>query len=114
MNLVSRIMAYFSSSSAKQEPPPVTRGFEDVSLYYRFSCPYCRYVIAFINANNITIPLMDITLNQHNADTLIKFGGKRQVPCLRIENDGDDVWLYESADIIEYLKTRISANQKRD
>ena len=31
-------------------------------------------------------------------------GGKTQVPCLLIDNDGQEQWLYESGDIIAYLK----------
>ena len=35
-------------------------------------------------------------------------GGKKQVPCLRIdEADGTSNWLYEAQDIIDYLKAQI-------
>ena len=42
-------------------------------------------------------------------EELLKGGGKSQVPCLRIEqisktNETEVVWLYESDDIIEYIK----------
>lgn len=47
---------------------------------------------------------------QNNAD-LITGGGKNQVPCLRIETGNGNVrWLYESIDIVRYLKTEL-ANQ---
>ena len=37
--------------------------------------------------------------------TLATFGGKYQVPCLRItQENNEDNWLYESDDIILYLK----------
>ncbi len=43
--------------------------------------------------------------SRNNAD-LIAGGGKSQVPCLRIETENGDVrWLYESIDIVRYLKT---------
>jgi glutathione S-transferase len=36
-------------------------------------------------------------------------GGKRQVPCLRIDgDDGQSHWLYESMDIMAYLKQQFS------
>ena len=42
---------------------------------------------------------------ENNAD-LIAGGGKSQVPCLRIEDEKGDVsWMYESLDIIRYLKS---------
>jgi len=37
---------------------------------------------------------------------LIAGGGKQQVPCLRIEEDNKVRWLYESSDIIKYLRKR--------
>ena len=52
------------------------------------------------------MPLRDI-LSQpgYNAE-LIAGGGKNQVPCLRIEDDEGGVrWMYESIEIIQYLKT---------
>ena len=35
---------------------------------------------------------------------LIEGGGKSMVPCLRIENDKKTTWMYESRDIIKYLR----------
>lgn len=69
------------------------------TLYYKKTCPYCQKVLSFMKENDIEMPLVDI-LEGSNADELIKIGGKRQVPCLII--DGKP--LYESGDIIEYLR----------
>lgn len=45
---------------------------------------------------------------EHNAE-LIAGGGKSQVPCLRIENQaGEASWLYESIDIIRYLRNELA------
>ena len=41
--------------------------------------------------------------NKASEDSLIQLGGKRQVPFL-VDNDRN-IQMYESADIIEYLKT---------
>lgn len=35
-------------------------------------------------------------------------GGSSTVPCLRIDNGEDTKWLYESADIIEYLENNFT------
>jgi glutathione S-transferase len=41
-------------------------------------------------------------------EELKKYGGKIQVPCLRIKKEGgSDEWLYESNDIIKYLENKI-------
>jgi len=46
---------------------------------------------------------------QVEALTLYQFGGgKRKVPCLRIEEDGKTEWMYESNDIIAYLEQRFN------
>ena len=45
------------------------------------------------------------TSDKSNAQALMQGGGKTQVPCLRIEQaDGSVEWMYESNDIIEYLR----------
>ena len=50
--------------------------------------------------NNIRIPLKDIGVSPEDQETLVKTGGKSQVPCLFI--DGRP--LYESEDIIAWLR----------
>jgi glutathione S-transferase len=41
--------------------------------------------------------------------TLLNEGGRHKVPCLRIEKADDSVqWLYESTDIITYLKDLVT------
>ena len=52
--------------------------------------------------NGITIPLKDRNQSQANRDELIKIGGNPQVPCLIIDGKA----LYESDDIIDWLKTK--------
>ena len=33
-------------------------------------------------------------------------GGSTTVPCLRIRRDGQEEWMYESLDIIDYLRNK--------
>ena len=44
----------------------------------------------------------------HSAD-LVRGGGERKVPCLRIEHGDRVEWMYESDDIIAYLEGRFGA-----
>jgi glutathione S-transferase len=56
----------------------------------------------------LKIPLKDTLFEPGNSAELIAGGGKDQVPCLRIENeDGEVRWLYESIDIVRYLKANL-------
>jgi glutathione S-transferase len=52
----------------------------------------------------LRVPLMNIHRHTKYKHQLEEGGGKVQVPCLRIEKDGDVTWLYESDDIIQYLQ----------
>ncbi|OEG61835.1 glutaredoxin [Halanaerobium saccharolyticum] len=76
----------------------------DLVLYYYPTCPYCRKVTKFIDRNDLDqIELKNINQDQKAESELIKVGGKRQVPCLFI----DDEPLYESDDIISWLKSNL-------
>lgn len=77
-----------------------TKGF---SMYQLNACPFCVKVRRTIKRHSLMIELRDIKQENHLSD-LVEQGGKRTVPCLRIDNaDGDSTWLYESNDIIKYL-----------
>lgn len=73
-----------------------------INLFILKNCPYCRKVMDFLEINNIEHKLLDINEEQ-NYDEMMKLGGKRQVPFL-FDSD-NNVVMYESDDIIEYLKT---------
>ena len=79
-------------------------------LYYLSTCPYCIIVRLALWWLGLRIPLKSIMLNPANNRDLVSGGGKSQVPCLRIESDNGHVrWMYESIDIIRYLKTEAVA-----
>lgn len=73
-----------------------------INLFILKNCPYCRKVVDFLEINNIEHKLLDIDEKQ-NYDEMMKLGGKRQVPFLF--DSEYNVVMYESDDIIEYLKT---------
>jgi len=65
------------------------------------TCPFCQKVMHFADSENIVFNKFDVN-NSENHRRLMELGGKDQVPFLV---DGD-VKMYESSDIIEYLKTK--------
>ena len=73
-----------------------------LDLFVLENCPYCIRVMDYLNNEGIKYRKIDIS-NKESEDSLIKIGGKRQVPFL-IDNDRN-IQMYESKDIIEYLKT---------
>ena len=80
------------------------KGVFMIDLYMLSECPYCKKVIKFAEENNIKFNKLNID-NKINEESLITMGGKRQVPFL-VDHDRN-IQMYESSDIIEYLKTII-------
>ena len=73
-------------------------------LYVKTGCPWCQKVLDFATEKGIQFELRNIA-DPTVAQELINRGGKRQVPYLVDEKNAKE--MYESADIIEYLKTLI-------
>ena len=76
---------------------------ETYQLFQYDACPFCYRVRRFLDSTGIEVELRDTLHDPSAYAELLHGGGRGTVPCLRIAR-GDDVrWLYESADIIEYL-----------
>ena len=75
------------------------------TLYKEDWCPFCRRVQSFLDAAGLDIPMRDTLRDADARRELIVGGGRPTVPCLKIvAADGAERWLYESADIVEYLR----------
>lgn len=72
-----------------------------LTLYIKTGCPFCLKVKALAEELGIALKEKNIADNAV-AEELIKRGGKRQVPYLVDLERG--VEIYESRDIVEYLK----------
>jgi glutaredoxin len=78
------------------------------TLYCRWGCGACISVRLAAWWNGITLQYRDTGMSEEYELELTNGGGKKQVPCLRIdEADGTSNWLYEAQDIIDYLKAQI-------
>ena len=73
-----------------------------LELFVLETCPYCKKVIDFLDKERMKYKKIDIS-NNESKESLIKIGGKRQVPFL-VDTERN-IQMYESNDIIEYLKT---------
>lgn len=82
-----------------------------LQLYYRPTCPYCLRVITRMRRLGLHIPLRNIRTEEAARQQLVNEGGKQMVPCLRIEEADGARWLYESADIADFLDEHISATR---
>lgn len=75
-----------------------------LNLYFLETCPYCRKVLQFMDEQNIEISMKNISQDPQLRGELIQKGRKSQVPALEI----DGKIMYESDDIIQWLKENIS------
>ena len=73
-----------------------------IELFMLSTCPDCHKVMDYMDAHGIEYKMIDINDRQNEA-VLIKIGGKRQVPF--IVDKEHNIEMYESDDILEYLKT---------
>ncbi len=74
-----------------------------IELYISETCPYCGKVIDFLENSNVSYIKKDVS-EPENLSSLLKLGGKAQVPFLDDPENG--VSMFESDDIIEYIKNR--------
>ena len=79
-----------------------------LTLYHFESCPFCHKMRRYIELRQLPIPMRDTLKNPLYREELIAGGGRKQVPCLHIASHGQDIWLYESDDIIAWLDDNIS------
>nr|WP_217505643.1 glutathione S-transferase N-terminal domain-containing protein [Pseudomonas corrugata] len=80
-----------------------------LTLYQFHACPFCVKTRRTLRRLNVPVALRDAKNNEQDRQTLLEQGGRIKVPCLRIEENGETTWMYESKVIIDYLDKRFSA-----
>ncbi len=73
-----------------------------LTLYYKSTCPWCQKVMTALEEMDLQPTMKDITTDEAVVTELVQRGGKKQVPYL--VDDERAVEMYESADIIAYLR----------
>jgi glutaredoxin len=81
---------------------------KDLTLYQFHACPFCVKTRRTLHRLNVPVALRDAKNNELDRQTLLNEGGKIKVPCLRIEEAGQTVWMYDSKVIIDYLEKRFA------
>ncbi|WP_085690486.1 MULTISPECIES: glutathione S-transferase N-terminal domain-containing protein [unclassified Pseudomonas] len=104
---------FLTRPGKKQRPAAaqaqVDAAAKDLTLYQFHACPFCVKTRRSLRRLNVPVALKDAKNNEHDRQTLLEQGGKIKVPCLRIEENGQTTWMYESNTIIEYLNKRFAA-----
>ena len=80
-----------------------------MSMYQFKTCPFCVKVRRQLKRHGLNIELRDAKNDADLKAELVREGGRHKVPCLRIEKADKSVeWLYESNDIVAYLKSQFN------
>ncbi|WP_434569436.1 glutathione S-transferase N-terminal domain-containing protein [Pseudomonas sp. Z3-8] len=87
----------------------VDQAARSLTLYQFHACPFCVKTRRALHRLNVPVTLRDAKNNEQDRQTLLEQGGRIKVPCLRIEENGETTWMYESKVIIDYLDKRFSA-----
>lgn len=98
----------FSPTGTKRTPElqaEVDASTQHLTLYQLPACPFCVKVRRSIKRDGLNIELRNINQNEDYREELIREGGKRTVPCLKITDENQKVtWLYESSVVVGYLQ----------
>ncbi len=78
-------------------------------LYQLNACPFCVKVRRELKRLGISVALKDIGKDPQAHQELMAGGKEDQAPCLKITKPDQSVqWLYESTDIVNYLRAEFA------
>jgi glutaredoxin len=81
-----------------------------LALYHFPTCPFCIKVRRTLRRLSLNVELRDARDDDGHRAALVAGGGKAQVPCLLITDDGGkETWLYESDAINAWLEREFGA-----
>ncbi len=89
---------------APAEQAAIDKQVTGMALYQFYACPFCVRVRREMHRLNLPIETRDAQNDIPYRRELLEGGGKIQAPCLLIDEDGKQTWLYESKSILEYLR----------
>ena len=104
------ILLFERLSAPRQISAP--RSAPELALYQYLTCPFCVKVRRELTRLNLAIELRDAHNDPKWRAELEREGGMQQVPCLKIPDTkakNGYRWMYESDDIIAYLRERYPA-----
>ena len=93
-----------------EEQALVNKAAGGLILYQFYACPFCVKTRRAIHRLNLPITTRDARNDPTHRAALEAGGGKIKVPCLRIDENDESRWLYESNEIIAYLNQRFDPN----
>jgi len=97
---------FYADQILERCAPSETPAEDTLALYHFQSCPFCSMVRSNIESLGLDVEMRDILENPEFRDELIEARGRATVPVLRITSpNGEERWMPESRDIVQYLET---------
>lgn len=94
----------------QEEQQKIDREVSNLTLYQFKTCPFCIKVKRNNKRLSLNIEMRDAQHNPTYREELLHGGGQVKVPCLKIVDEkGNDSWMYESDEIVQYLQDRFAA-----
>ena len=94
----------------EEEQQKIDHEVTNLTLYQFKTCPFCIKVKRNNKRLSLNIKTRDSQHNPSYREELLQGGGQIKVPCLKIVDDkGNDSWMYESDEILQYLQDRFAA-----
>jgi glutaredoxin len=84
----------------------VEQALQSMTLYQLYACPFCIKTRRALRRLNLPLEIRNVNQGSPYRQELETGGGRIQVPCLKISDQGEDAWMYESSDIIHFLEQR--------
>ena len=103
--MIKEIISMFTKNDDSSET-----FIKDHYLYHYSSCPFCFRVSIAMKKLGIDMEKCNIHDGSEHYNALKNGGGSTMVPCLRIDQDGESKWLYESSDIVRYLESNFNTS----
>jgi len=100
---ISFFMPIKKLKRSAEEQQCVDNKIQSLTLYQFQACPFCLKTRRAIKRLNLKIKTLEAQ-NEPVRSDLLSGGGEVKVPCLKIENKDETIWMYESSDIIAYLE----------
>lgn len=93
----------------EEEQKQIDSAAKNLTLYQFSTCPFCIKVKRMMRRLSLNIEMLDAQYDLDARNELLEKGGKISVPCLKIINDdGQEIWMYESSEINRYLEQRFA------
>ena len=113
--ILGRIIIFFDwltrgrkKKRSAEELASLTEATQHMSIYQFYTCPFCVKTRRALHQLNLPIELRDARSEGEHRSALLEGGGRVKVPCLRIEREDGTEWMYESNDIIAYLREQFA------